>query len=370
MIAAIVTARREGVRSSLVALALVGCTPIYDGQYNDRAGELEEFRTEFRPLEDQTKRISSGQNRLFWVDKRKPADKLVWRSIIPGDAASEVEYAWSLDRTESDLEEFQFGEQLIAECSFGTSLAYEVDDPTVAGKFAMTSDGADACAVDGRTVYFLVGGVAIRKWDPPTPIPDPQNTSFVDLSAAGIAGQVAAFGVIGNLAVAVEQDGDLYKIDLVTKQATWLRNDEPMVGSVFFDQRGAIYETQSGPRYIELDSAAEDPPDASFDDMVADGGYHLNFKHGDIQTPAGNGEYVIHDRHVIYRGQRGIFAYGLDTHNVIDLLLDRGESIDLEIAYHLPTVTSGAQMFVFGTDSLGISQTGAVYQVDLTGRLK
>lgn len=353
----------------MIALVLVGCTPIYDGQYDDRANELEEFRSEFRPETDQTKLIASGQNRLFWVDKRKPADKLVWRSIIPGDPTSEVEYAWSIDRTESDLEEFRFGEDLIAECSFGTSLAYEVDDPTVAGKFAMTSDGGDGCAVDGRTVYFLIGGVAIRKWDPPNPIPDPQNTSFLKFPDAGIAGQVAAFGVIGNLALAVEQDGDLYKIDLVTKQARWLRNDEPMVGSVFFDEKGALYETQNGPRYIEF-TDAEDPPDTSFDELVADGGYHLNFKHGDIQTPVSNGEFVIHDRHIIYRGQRGIFAYGLDTHNVIDLLLDRGESIDLEVAYHLPVVTAGGQLFVFGTDSLGINTTGAVYQVDLTDRLR
>ena len=43
---------------------------------------------------------------------------------------------------------------------------------------------------------------------------------------------------------------------------------------------------------------------------------------------------------------------------------------DLEVAYHVPVVTSGGQLFVFGTDSLGINTTGAVYQVDLTGRLR
>jgi hypothetical protein len=191
----------------------------------------------------------------------------------------------------------------------------------------------------------------------------------ISFEAAGIAGQVAGFSVIGRKALAVEQDGDLYFIDLDAKTATWIHNDAPVVGSVFFDARGALYETQNGPRYIEFDGT-DDPPDRSFDDMVADGGYHLSFKHGDIQKPAGSGEYFIHNRHVIYRGERGIFAYGLDTHNVVDLLLDRGEGIDLEIAYHQPAITTGGQLFVFGTDSLGIGLRGPVYQVDLKDRLR
>ncbi len=356
------------MHSPWIALALVGCTPIYDSQYNDRAGELEEFRTEFLPAEDQTKLISSGGDRLYWVAVKRPEDMVYLHSIVPGDFTSEIEYEWSMGKNE--LDEYNFGDQLVAECSFGTSFAYEVNQPTeAAGKIAMTSNGADACAVDGRSVYFLVGASAVRKWTPPTDIPDQPNDEFLNLEAIGIAGSVAGFGVLGNMMLAVEGDGDIYKIDLVTKQAKWLRNDEPMTGSIFFDERGALYETQNGRRYIELDSAAEDPPDTSFEAMVADGGYHLSWKHGDIQTPSGDGEFAIHARHVVYRGERGIFAYGLDTHNVIDLLLDRGESIDLELAYHNPAVTKGGHLFVLGRDA-SFSTNGPVFEVDLADRLR
>lgn len=353
----------------MFALISAGCVPVYNAQYDDRADELEAFRTEFLGEDFKPKLLASGQQRLYWADQRRPADKLLLRSIIPGDPSSEIEYEWSANKSQGDLEEYRFGEDLIAECSFGTSFAYEPAVAAASGQIAMTSDGGDTCAVDGRSVYFLIGGGKLRKWDPPAPIPDPQNTSFIDLHAAGIVDNVAGFGVIGNTALVVDQTGDLYLVDLVAKQARALHNELPMVGAVFFDERGALYETQSGPRYVEF-TDDEIPPDRSFDAMVRDGGYHLNFKHGDIQQPAGNGEYVIHDRHVIYRGQRGIFAYGLDTHHVIDLLLDRGEGIDLEIAYHLPAVTSGGQLFVFGNDSFGVTPAGAVYQVDLGDRLR
>jgi len=361
-----VTARREGVRSvAFVGLGLLGCTPIYDNQYNDRANELEELRTEFLTEPDPVRLIASGQNRLFWAAIKRPDDQLFLHSIIPGDPASELEYVWSEGKNE--LDEYNFSE-LIAECSFGTSHAYMAGAPN-AELLPATQRGGDGCAVDGGSIYFLVGGRAIRRWTPPTPLVD-GDPDFLDLSVAGIAGQVAGFGVSGTLMVAVEQDGDLYAIDLVTKQGRWLRNDVPVAGSVFFDGRGIMYETNSdGPHYIELTSGDDDPPDTAFRDMVADGGYHLNFKHADVQTPSGNTELVIHDRHVIYRGERGIFAYGLDTRHVLDLLLDRGEGIDLEVSYHQPVVTNN-QLFVRGSEDFSFAGDGPVYQVDLTGRLR
>ncbi len=357
-------------------LGLVACTPIYEAQFNDRADELEEFRLDFQPENHETSLLASGGNRVFWVDKVPPGNTQFLRSMIPGDAASQVEYEWSMDKFET--EDYHFGEQLIGDCDFGTSLAYEVTDGAeLTGKIATTSRGSSQlCAIDGRTVYFLIGSSTLVKWNPPTAVPvdgDMQVIPFIDLAAKNpgpdIAKAISGFGVIGNLGLFAEQDGDLYMVDLTAKTSKWLMNDEPATGSVFFDERGLLYSTATGARYIEF-TEADDPPDTSFDEMVRDGGYHLNFKLGDIQQPSGNGEFVLHNRHVVYRGERGIFAYGLDTHNVIDLLLDRGEGIELEVAYHEPAVTTGGQLFVFGTDSLGINLRGPVYQVDLEDRLK
>lgn len=368
-------ARREGVRIAIPGLlGLVACTPIYEAQFNDRAAELEEFRLDFQPEDNETSLIASGGNRVFWVDKVPPANTQFLRSMIPGDPASKVEYEWSEDKFET--EDYHFGEQIIGDCDFGTSLAYEVTDPSTAtGKIAQTSQGSSQiCAIDGRIVYFLIGSSTLIKWTPPTAVPtDTENQVIpfiqLDEQPTNIAKAISGFGVIGNLGLFAEQDGDLYTVNLTTKASKWLKNDEPATGSVFFDEQGVLYSTSTGARYIEF-TEAEDPPDTSFDELVRDGGYHLNFKLGDIQQPSGNGEFVLHDRHVVYRGERGIFAYGLDTHNVVDLLFDRGEGIDLELAYHSPAVTKGGQLFVIGGDSFGIGVIGPAFQVDLTDRLK
>lgn len=372
------------MRIALGLAGLVACTPIYDAQYNDRANELEELRKDFRPESDDTALLASGGNRVFWVATKRPEDQTFMHSMIPGDQASELVYSdWSKDL--NDFEGFKFGDTFIADCSFSSTRAFGVNLPgqTSTDTFRPGISTSD-CAVDGNTIWVIAFDVAsdssaLFAWNPGTTPPGteiPHNTSgqatvapAISFEPAGIAGQVAGFSVIGDKALAVEQDGDLYAIDLTAGTATYLNNDEKVVGTVFFDTRGALYETQNGPRYIEFDGT-DDPPDTSFDDMVADGGYHLNFKLGDIQQPSGNGEYFIHGRHVVYRGQRGIFAYGLDTHNVVDLLLDRGEGIDLELAYHQPTITTGNQLFVFGTESLGIGFRGPVFQVDLNDRLK
>ena len=361
MIAAIGTARRGDVRCALLTgLTLIGCTPIYDNQYDDRANELEEFRCEFLAEEEQTKLITSGQDRVFWVAIKRPDDIPVMHSEIPGNTASRVDYPFQVSQSQTDLDDYHFSSQMVVDCDSG--LSFDVASGTSIGT---TSNGFSNCAVDNRTVFYLVGNESLRRWDPPAATVD----DFLIFADVGITAELSAFAVEGNLMVAVDQTGDLYTVDLAARTSKWQRNDEKVVGSVFFDQRGVIYESQDGLRYIEFSDAA-DPKDASFADMVADGGYHLNFKHGDIQKPAGTSEAVIHDRHIIYRGESGIFAYGLDTHNVIDLLLDRGEGIDLETAYHVPVVTSGGQLFVIGNNSFGINVTGPVYQVDLTGRLR
>lgn len=376
MIRVIDAARRVDVRIAIPGLlGLVACTPIYDAQFNDRANELEAFRTEFQPEDNKTSLITSGGDRVFWVDKVPPQGTQFLRSMIPGDPASQVEYEWSKDKF--DTEDYHFGEQLIGDCDFGTSLAYEVTDGNeVSGKIAQTSRGASQlCAIDGRIVYFVIGSSTLVKWNPPAEVPvtpdQMQVIPFIDLAVkpTEIVNGIAGFGVTGNLALFAEQGGNLYTVDLSTKVSKWLKNDEPATGSVFFDEQGVLYTTSTSARYIEF-TDAEDPPDTSFDDMVRDGGYHLNFKLADIQQPAGNGEFALHDRHVVYRGERGIFAYGLDTHNVIDLLLDRGEGIDLELAYHSPAVTKGGQLFVIGGNSFGIGVIGPAYQVDLRERLR
>lgn len=359
------------VRLLLLPVLATACTPIYTSQYDDRAGELEAHRTEFLPAENQTKRIGSGQKRVFWVDVARPSDKLALHSQLPSEPSSRVDYAPTLgngtpnELTQDEVDSLHFGETLWVDCSFGTSLAYDARMPSVL--LGTTSDGNDPCQVDGNAVYFLIGGVAIRKWVPPA---DPVEV-FDLRNEGGIEGQVEAFGVIGNMGIAIEQDGDVYKLDLAAKTATWLHQQVPVAGSGSFDEHGVAYDAAGDQvRYIGYDDPAN-PIDISITDAIADSGYHLNFKNDDIQTPQTGGDYVIQGRHLVYRGRRGVFAYGLDTHNVVDLLLDRGEGFEAETVYHDVTVSRDGNGFLFVRNDNGINADDhQVYEVDLTDRLR
>lgn len=361
----------------LLALAILAvvpaCPAIYSNQYDDRAGELEDHRVEFLPAENQVKRIGSGQKRVFWIDVARPSDNLVLHSQLPSNASSRIDYAPKLDDDvmaneiqPNEIGELHFGEQLWADCSFGRSFAYDAALPSK--RLASTDMGADDCQVDGNVVYFLVGSTAIRKWVPPA-----EAVPLFDLRAeGGIDGQIAAFGVIGTMGIAVEDDGDVYKLDMTAKTATWLHQQVAVGGSAFFDEHGIVYDTSGGElRYIGYDDPAN-PTDRSITDEIADSGYHLNFKNGDIQTPQAQGDYAIHGRHLVYRGTRGIFAYGLDTHNVVDLLLDRGEGFEADFVYRGVSVASDGNGFLFvKNDNNGAnSEDHQVYEVDLTDRLK
>ncbi len=353
-------------------LGLVACTPIYDAQFNDRAAELEEFRSEFRPAGNANKMLASGGDRVFWVDQRSPGNTLYLYSSLPGQQMEEeLRYDWSEGK--GSFEDYRFSQDLIIDCGAGN--AYRHSDTAELNPFAHTSFAFENCTLDRQTAYFLVGQGAFRRWTPPTPIPDvnpmdQQGDTFIDFEMdSKIFGSIGGYAVLGNTAVVTDGTGDLFVVDLTTFAAKWLMNNEPANGRVLFDTTGVLYETSNGARYITF-TADADPPDEAFNDMVSDGGYHLNFKHGDIQQPASNGEYTLHGRHIIYRGERGIFAYGLDTRSVVDLLLDRGDGIDLELAYHQPVIANTNQLFVFGNDDFGVNFTGAIFQVDLADRLR
>ena len=58
-------AAREGTRAGRV---VVGCTPIYDAQLDDRATQLEALRTEFLPGSAQVQFIMGSETKLYWVD--------------------------------------------------------------------------------------------------------------------------------------------------------------------------------------------------------------------------------------------------------------------------------------------------------------
>jgi hypothetical protein len=348
---------------ALAVLALTGCTWVYDAQYDDRRDELVASRKNFLPTEANTKLIQSGQDKLFWVDVVEPLNQPVLHSYVPA-TDTKLDYTWSTDilMNVSDVTHtFTFGGQLVARCGIGSTKAF---DAKVAGATAaMIDEGNDEnCAVDGTAVYYL-SGRDIKKWVPPATT----TTVAVNLDAAGVGDMsVGGFGVIGNQ-VLVEEGGELWLVDLASGRGTWLENhDNVSGGTIFFDDKGVLYTTNKGLLY----TAYADHSTFSMADAVSDGGYDLNISHDDAQAiPDGsNIELTMLGRHVIYRSKHGIFAYGLDTKKVVDLLLDQGDGFQDRPIYHFPTVTTDGTLFVEDTGT-GFDK-GPVYRVDLTGRLR
>jgi hypothetical protein len=331
------------------------CTWVSNAQYDDRAGELEAFRTDFLPAADKVDFLTAVENRVFWVSIEKPLDEPLLHSLDPV-TGGRIDYEFTRKDTRIS-ENYTLGTQLVVNCNFSTAKAFSATEPN--RMLEMTNMGSDKCAVAGRDVYFFVNR-KIRKWTPGVaPIAD-----LVDLDALKVGtGTVAGFAVLGTQLLLAE-GARLWLIDITANTATWLENEPISSGNVTFDTRGALFNTQQGTTYLTFLDRAE----TLLDDMIADGGYHLNSGHDDIHQLADYDEWMFYNSWVVYRGKRGIFAYGLETGKVVDLLLDRGESFDAKPVYRFPSVTADGTLFVQDRNSLNSSDK-PVYRVSLTGRL-
>jgi hypothetical protein len=215
-------------------------------------------------------------------------------------------------------------------------------------------------------VYLIVQR-KILKWTPG----QTNLAQVVDLDMQMVGtDQISGFGGLGNTLVLFEGPR-LWQLDVTTGKATWLENPDATSGAVVFDDKGVVYDTENGPSY----SAFADHSTFLVQDRVADGGYDLNHDYSDIQNVADSGEYALVQDHIVYRSIRGIFAYGLTTTKVVDLLLDRNvggdDETDADPVYRSPEVTTNGSLFVqnqsFNTDT---ASGRDVYRVELTGRLR
>ena len=340
----------------LLVFALVGCTPVYDAQYDDRATELEQFRSEFVPAADRVQFLTAAESRVFWVSLAKPLDEPLLHSYDPTTEAR-IDYEFS--RGDRDIEaKYHFGAELIVKCSFGTTSAFSATASSTAA-LDTTGEGSETCAIDRGNVYFAAGST-LKRW---TPGQGPPAVVF-DLTAT-LGGSIAGFGISGPDLVLVEA-GRLWRVPIATGVATWLENEHAAFGTVDFDARGAIYDSPNfGITYLRF----ADHTAFLFSDAVADGGYHLNFKHDDIQEPVSGNPTLLHDDHVVYRSTHGIFAYGLETKKVVDLLLDRGSEFDIKPFYQRPAITADGTLFVQDLSD-DVTNDNPVYRVDLAGRLR
>jgi hypothetical protein len=351
---------RAALLSILVIAPAAGCKLVYDGQYDDRATELEASREDFLPLTDQVQFFIAVGPRVYWESLEKPLDTPLLHSFNP-TTNTRIDYEFTRDDTNIKAH-FQIGDQLIIKCNSSTTTAFDATMPNRMIDVTVSPDPvSDECAIDGTTVYTHVSGT-IRKW-----IPGAGPTTLVmDLVAAGVGTNSSSFGgmaVEGNTMVYLES-GRLWQIDLATKTGTWLENAMPASGTIAFDSKGVVFDSQPGIKYTQFGNHIEQ----LMEDLIADGGYDLNFEHADVQKLGDNNQYTIALDHLVYRSTNGIFAYGFDTTKVLDVLLDRGTGFDASPRYQNPTVTSDGTLFVEDDNSIGSTGKHTIYRVDLTAR--
>jgi len=343
------------VRWLVPLLVCGGCKWVYDAQYDDRADELDAFRSDFLPASDRVSFLTSTDHHVFWISLVKPLDETMLHSFAP---ASGTRVDYELTRGQSNIDQnYRLSDSLVVQCGFSAAKAFDIAQPNT--QIDMTDQGSDVCTVDGRDVYFDRNR-AITKWTPGGGVP----VQVVDLDAQMVGTDtVGGMSVVGHQML-LEEGGRLWQIDLTTGHATWLENPDVQSGEVASDATGVVFDSAQGPtREVFADHST-----AALADLIANGGYELNFEHADIQEIGDFAEYSLVGTYVIYRSKSGIFAYGFQSTKVIDLLLDRGEGFDATALYHHPAATADNALFVQDTSSLSANGQ-PVYRVDLTGRL-
>lgn len=360
------------MRTLLVLPLLAGCTWVAEAQYDDRADELEEARTEFLPGSDEVQFMIADGGKFYWYYLDGPLDTRTMKSYEPATNSTVEIMLGPADQRPQVMtveEDFRFSNDLIVECDGSSPSAWDARSgalvQTLTGPAATGATGT--CAVDGRTVYFIANidsKMQVFRW---TPGPSGMNAPIMDLMAAGVGdGGVNGFSVTGNTMFYVEA-ARAWRIDLSTLTAKFLNNEDvPAASDIISDERSAMFDGPDGVQYIPLDDP--NPAPRSFDAMIANGGYRLNSSKGDIHKIADDGAYTFYKRYVIYRGQSGIFAYGLDTGKVTDILLDRGTGFDATTVYRGASITSDGALFVQHRNNSG-SEERPVYRVDLGARL-
>ncbi len=347
------------MRLVAIALALLAsCKYVTDAEYNDRADELEQSRTLFLPGSDQVNFLAAADQRFYWISLEKPLDAPLLHSL-DATTTTQVDYMFTMGDT-SIAANYQFSGDMLVDCTFDQTTAYDAATGT---QIDMTTQDEQNCAVVGRDVYIL-NNRKILKWTPG----QTALTQVIDLDMQMVGtDEIGGFAGLGSTLVLLEGPR-LWQMDVTSGKATWIENPDASSGQVVFDANGVVYNTANGPSYTAFAGHA------SFlvQDRVADGGYDLNHDYSDIQNVANSAEYALIQDHIVYRSVSGIFAYGLDTTKVVDLLLDRNvgdDETEADPVYRAPQVTSNGSLFT-QNQSFDSDTEREVYRVELTGRLR
>jgi hypothetical protein len=363
------------VRSAALLALLAGCSAVYNADYDDRESALAASSSIALPASDKVQFVTTGDNRLYWTDEEQAAEAMVFHSIDT-TSGKQVDYQFGMDdsQIQSDL---GLGQDLVVLCQEGE--AFDAGSSSMTPIAQLSTDDAELdthCAVLGSDVY-LIEAQTIVKWRPDAAAGSNQTAATViDLMALNVnTSSITGLAVADATHIVYGEGNNLWLLTPggASGSASLLNAETNPIttGIVALDSEGVVYPVaNSSPMYATF----SDPMNPTLvSDMIANGGYDL-LGNGSIQQLGPNASYTIADNHLVYEGSAGIFALGLDTGNVVDILLDgRADSEGDPGApqYQLPAVTTSDLMFVQDMSIIDADTNNqAVFEVDLTGRLK
>ncbi len=370
--------RRAAVAISVAALG--ACSAVYDAQYNDRRTELEKSRVLFLDGSTNVQFFTAAQDRLFWVDTPRAIEANEMHSIDARGSGGQIDYPWSGNSVSSAFGANQLAtdDTLAVVCNVGQAFDAGANDilnspyPMLdVGSFGTTST---ACTVAGNQAFYVDNSnppASIVLWEPDmgsNAVPFLALADNLDVNPNG-------FGFAGGSNILYQDGEDIWL--LPTDDAMPM---EPLNGGQAPVEAGAITWDEEGDTFASInsdvvfirfsDNTIDGAPATAVSDLIAQGGYSLNFEHSDVQNILSGANYTVYDHHLIYEANGGIFALGLDTGNVTDILLNGLTDSEGNVApqYRSPTVTANGTLYVEDDDVL--AELHPVYSVDLTGRLQ
>lgn len=228
-----------------------------------------------------------------------------------------------------------------------------------------------AYAVSGTTVYMIT--TPTEKTGPGHTIwtyqPGGEPKKLFDLEDGGMdVGIFYDFGVDGDTLVMIES-GRLWRVDLKTKKAQYLKNQTEISGAVNFAKDGVAFEDAKGLKFF--DYATSELRDLSAEIKASP--YRITPSRTSAHTfydATTSNDFTRYQSWIVYTGSAGIFAYDLAQQRVAPVLLDVNEE-GLRISYRYPVVTDDGTAYLVGLTSASgsVGADGPVYKTSLEGLL-
>jgi hypothetical protein len=221
-----------------------------------------------------------------------------------------------------------------------------------------------AYAVSGTTVYMITTptektGMGNTIW---SYSPGGTPTKLFTLEDAGImVGELLDFDVDGNTLMLIES-GRLWRVDLASKKAQYMKNKTEIAGAVSFSKDGVAFEDSNGLKFF--DYALNDLRDLSQEIQATSYQIAPGYKSAHyFYSASTSNNFTRYKSWIVYTGGMGIFAYDIVQKRVAPVLLDVSKD-NLRVTYRYPVVTDDGSAYLVGLTSTdgAVGADGPVYR--------